>query len=558
MEIENKTLENLVVSTLEDNNDGDLSAGNLSLREAIAEANPGAIVTFADNLNGSIVLGQGELIINKSLNIDGSGANNLAIDGNRSSRVFLVDDGNGDAFANVSIKGLTIVNADSGSSTDSLNGGGVLNRENLTISNTALIDNFAPNGGAIYNTGQLQLQNSLVNRNNGLTAAIFNTNGGKATISNSTIADNDTAGIGAIASSEGTELTLTNSTITGNDSRDAAVFVGGTANITSTIVAGNSGEFVAGRDDVIGTVTSGGNNLIGNADTSEGFDRSSDLIGTTEKAIDPLLGELQDNGGTTATIALQSGSPAINAGSNPNGLSVDQRGGEFSRTVDTATDIGAFESQTIVPEPPGTSKIVGTRDNDLLSGTEQDDIIKGLDGDDTLQGLGGNDELKGNRGNDSLEGGAGDDTLEGGLGDDFLNGEAGNNVLRGGAGNDRIFGSFGNDNIMGASGNDFIVGLGGDDTIIGGAGDDTIQGGFSGSSQITGRSGRDVFVLADGDSQSVITDFRIGEDRLGLTRFTRLADLTFEGNLVLEGDRIAATLEGVDTTVLTEADFIDF
>jgi hypothetical protein len=62
----------------------------------------------------------------------------------------------------------------------------------------------------------------------------------------------------------------------------------------------------------------------------------------------PLLGPLQDNGGTTPTMALGAGSPAREAGlfnagffSNP---ATDQRGSGFAREVGNI-DIGTFEVQ---------------------------------------------------------------------------------------------------------------------------------------------------------------------------------------------------------------------
>jgi CSLREA domain-containing protein len=56
-----------------------------------------------------------------------------------------------------------------------------------------------------------------------------------------------------------------------------------------------------------------------------------------------MLGSLAYYGGPTATHILLIGSPAIDAGSNPNSLTTDQRG--FARTSGSATDIGAFERQ---------------------------------------------------------------------------------------------------------------------------------------------------------------------------------------------------------------------
>jgi hypothetical protein len=65
--------------------------------------------------------------------------------------------------------------------------------------------------------------------------------------------------------------------------------------------------------------------------------------------VDPLLDTngLQNNGGPTLTIALQAGSPALGAGSNPLSLSVDQRG--FGpRTGASGTDIGAYQSDATI------------------------------------------------------------------------------------------------------------------------------------------------------------------------------------------------------------------
>jgi hypothetical protein len=75
------------------------------------------------------------------------------------------------------------------------------------------------------------------------------------------------------------------------------------------------------------------------------------LTGTNNLVgVDPLLDPngLQNNGGPTPTIALQVGSPARGAGSNPLGLTTDQRG--FGpRTGPSGTDIGAYQSDASAP-----------------------------------------------------------------------------------------------------------------------------------------------------------------------------------------------------------------
>src|SRR5262249_51883596 len=92
-----------VPSTLTVLNNFDSGAG--SLRDAIAAAHNGDTVVFASSLAGqTITLTSGELIVNKSLELDGLGAANLTVSGNGTSRVFdIVKPG-----ANVAIAGLTI------------------------------------------------------------------------------------------------------------------------------------------------------------------------------------------------------------------------------------------------------------------------------------------------------------------------------------------------------------------------------------------------------------------------------------------------------------------
>jgi hypothetical protein len=69
---------------------------------------------------------------------------------------------------------------------------------------------------------------------------------------------------------------------------------------------------------------------------------------------DPKLGSLADNGGPTETLALNDGSPAIDAGQTDGCPKFDQRGAE--RPVDgnsdgsTACDVGAYEFNSPAPD----------------------------------------------------------------------------------------------------------------------------------------------------------------------------------------------------------------
>jgi Ca2+-binding RTX toxin-like protein len=327
----------------------------------------------------------------------------------------------------VSIDGLTITGGDASNQTSPGDtspgnfGGGINNRENLNLSNSQVTGNNAvAGGGGIFNgNGELTIENSTVSDNSSNSARVGASGGGilnesgELTINNSTISNNSAFQSGAIAS--GGETSISNSTISGNQ---AAVFAGGingSATITSSIVADNVNNENTGTNNLNGDFISGGNNLIGDSDGGSGFvnGENGDIVGTTDNPIEPNLGELQDNGGTTLTQELLEGSPAIDTGSNPNNLETDQRGEGFNRTVGNGTDIGAYEVQDGDGNGGGNPHPGGKP-------TSGDDTLTGTPCNDTIDGLEGNDFLSGGNGNDTLYGGHGDDTLSGGNGNDVF------------------------------------------------------------------------------------------------------------------------------------------
>ena len=123
--------------------------------------------------------------------------------------------------------------------------------------------------------------------------------------------------------------------------------------IYDTIVADDTAS-TAGPD-LDGSVTSLGNNLIGNSTGGSGF-AASDLLN-----VNPQLGPLENNGGPTQTMALLPGSPAINSGDTADAPAYDQRGPGFPRIVNGSIDVGAFEVQATNVAAPIVSSINTTQ-----------------------------------------------------------------------------------------------------------------------------------------------------------------------------------------------------
>ncbi len=208
-------------------------------------------------------------------------------------------------------------------------------------------------GGAVFVGGTLTMEGSTIT-GNCAAAADFTTTFGEAggvyvagsgsTIVNSTIAGNGANRGGGLVAPD---VVLANSTIAFNRSSGgfggAGMIVRGDSTIESSILAGNvaAGAGTAAADlatDGTLVAIAGGNNLVMTA-------ASTVLLPPDTLQVDPLLAPLADNGGPTWTLALQPGSPALDAGNNVAGLATDQRGPGFVRVAGGRADIGAFEVQ---------------------------------------------------------------------------------------------------------------------------------------------------------------------------------------------------------------------
>ncbi len=175
-----------------------LDSGTGSLRAEISAANSGDTIAFSQKLKGqTITLTSGELVVNQDLDIDGLGAQRLAVSGDGTSRVFDVSGG-----ATVTLSGLTVAagTADVG--------GGIMNEAGATlyISQCTLTGNQALGGAS----------------GNAQGGAIFNAAGAKLSVSQSLLAGNQASAI--------------------NLSFGGAVYNQGTATIVSSQFTSNQAE----------------------------------------------------------------------------------------------------------------------------------------------------------------------------------------------------------------------------------------------------------------------------------------------------------------------------
>jgi len=253
---------------------------------------------------------------------------------------------------------VTIINTSFNSNTPYFFGhsascGAIDNRTTMTITTSTFFNNYANNnftsGGAICNGGTLTItrstfsNNSSQGNNGGYGGAIY-TYAGTLSVTNSTFSGNSATTSGGAIYSQGGTVQISNSTFGTNPenigSGGALSNAGNSFLIQNSIVA-NSGN----GGNCAGTITSAGFNL--SSDSTCNFSGPGDLNGKN-----PMLGALSNKGGPTQTMALQTGSPSIDAG-NPAGcrdftgnlLTTDQRGAPRPDKGETGCDMGAFERQ---------------------------------------------------------------------------------------------------------------------------------------------------------------------------------------------------------------------
>jgi FG-GAP-like repeat len=433
------------VTTLIDENDGDYSAGDLSLREALALANANAdadTITFATG-PGTLTLTLGQLTISTSVTIDGDtnldDVAEITIDGNDSSRVFEITGGTSTLDA-------LVITGGQAPGMGSAPGGGILvdSSATLAVYNSSISDNEALAGGGLYNNGVVTLTNSEVVGNYATAGGgILAAPGSTTTLVDVVISDNEASSGGGISQTGDTTVALVNVAVFDNEASNGGgihnaggdlaltnVTVwrnlasigggidhhGGTATLTNVTVSGNRGtvgggianwdsltlsnSIVAGNYRDLGeygdgTTTLTGSNIVGDTFTSaSGAPQTgialSDIFASVV-SVDPggygafEAGELSNNGGAVPTIALKrdATNPALDGGEDGLAPPNDARG--FGRhDVPGAAHNGTNISDIGAFEQQASLSFVVTTLDDELDSTAPNATVESMGGIDDL------------------------------------------------------------------------------------------------------------------------------------------------------------------------------
>jgi LPXTG-site transpeptidase (sortase) family protein len=234
----------------------------------------------------------------------------------------------------------SIFDSNTTSGDGSLFGGGLYakNSDNLTMTNSTFSGNTANYGGGLY----ANYSNNLAMTNSTFSGNTAAGNGGglyadnsALTLTNSTFTGNDASYGGGIGSGSNSTLTLINSTFSSNTASYGGGFnryESGDATIYNSVFWGNSPDQILNEENPTDVT-------IHDSVIQNGCPNYSDC--TNIITADPKLGTLANYGGATQTLALLTGSSAIDSGNADNCPATYQRG--VSRPQGAGCDIGAYE-----------------------------------------------------------------------------------------------------------------------------------------------------------------------------------------------------------------------
>ncbi|MEM7314669.1 MAG: choice-of-anchor Q domain-containing protein, partial [Planctomycetota bacterium] len=267
-------LPSLVVTTTQDVvDDSDFAT---SLREAILFANDvtagvdgngdadndGAdndTISFVDFGGPATIQLVGQLSLTSSMTIAGPGADELTISGaGTNQRIFDITDFSS-SLQEVAIRDITL--ADAGRSDVAHFGGAILNRENLSLIDSAVTGNSATFGGGVYSTGQLLLSGTAISNNTSSSdgGGLFLGSESTTTIVTSHVSGNTATRMGGGLEGNGA-LTVEDSTFSANSGeRGGGIYLQSSSNVSvrNTTFSGNTASTFGGGLASLGPVTAG-------------------------------------------------------------------------------------------------------------------------------------------------------------------------------------------------------------------------------------------------------------------------------------------------------------
>ncbi len=166
-------------------------SGAGTLRDTIASASNGDEIVFDASLNGgTITLAS---VIDIATNVTINGNSQITLSGGNSNQIFDIDNG-----TTVTIDGITFVNGRHAT----LHGGAITNSGNLTITNSMFSGNNAgQNGGAIFSDGTVTVSDSnFISNTAGARGGAIDNNG-TFTLTNAQISSNNATNGGGIGNS---------------------------------------------------------------------------------------------------------------------------------------------------------------------------------------------------------------------------------------------------------------------------------------------------------------------------------------------------------------------
>lgn len=278
-------------------------AGPGSLRQLIADLPAGATIVFAPSLSGQTISLTSQLEVSKALTIDASLSNaHITIDGGGTVTLF------NNTAASLTLVGLHLVN---GSGWE---------------------------GGALWNAGTMVVRNSSItgSRTSSAGAALYNK--GTVTLVNTTIFGNTATSGSVLYNAKDATMSLIHTTVGGNTAPWNVLENIGRLTLQNSILADASAKNCY-SSKYYGT-------LVVTNSIIEDKSCASAIGG------DPKLAPAALNGSTTYSMALKTGSIAINAANDRVCTAAlvagrDQRGAK--RPAGARCDIGAYEANAVIP-----------------------------------------------------------------------------------------------------------------------------------------------------------------------------------------------------------------